>query len=110
MAEAYRVFLASETGKPEAMLEHTKAALSLDVKRPDWVPYVYYWQAVSAKVTGDHALLEQSAKAALTGATDFFTIEVWTAKGLQRFHSAPVIGWVGSKFLGPVALKPLSAA
>jgi hypothetical protein len=60
MAEAYHVFLASETGKPDAVLEHTRAALALDVRQPDWVPYAYYWQAA-----GDRALLEQSAKAAM---------------------------------------------
>jgi hypothetical protein len=65
MAQAYGVFLASEAGKPEAILEHAKAALALDVQRPDWVPYVYYWQAVSAKATGDRALFEHSANAAL---------------------------------------------
>ena len=35
---------------------------------------------------------------------------LYGATGVLVFASAPVIGWVGSKFLGPVALKPLSAA
>ena len=43
-------------------------------------------------------------KAGLYGATGVLVFD------LIVIASAPVIGWVGSKFLGPVALKPLSAA
>jgi hypothetical protein len=64
-----------------------------------------YSENVGSAVASTYVEMRLSLqKAGLYGATGVLVFD------LIVITSAPVIGWVGSKFLGPVALKPLSAA